>query len=241
MAQKPINEIKKSRDVYFRRRAKAQSLSPVTDLNAEIRQKVKTSKGTKERIDIQKNRIRLLEKDNKKIRDKKRALEQQLPFQDDKGKKKIETELKKPDYKTISIARAKNKLKRLQGKDFNFYVDDGFKIYKVNTKTIKSAWKRGEDATLLILKKMGSHSEQALKYWNERIKKEKTTATRAEMKKYRRIRDGIQKKLNHTIQQNIAAVETGNMSELDEINEDDEKAYSLLFKVIGEDIDRIGI
>lgn len=241
MAKKTLPELKKSKDVYFRKRARTQVLSPVTDLNTEIKQAVKTAKGTKEQIEKQKRIIKSVERKNRDILKDKKEIERRYPFEDEQGKAKIDIKLRKPEYKTTSVALAKNKLKSLEGKEFNFIIDDGFKIYKINTKQLKAVWKKGGDVTLIILKKMGRNSEEALRYWNARIEKEKKTAKKSELKKYRRIRDGIQKKLNHTIKQNIEAIESGDLSALDEENEEDEKAYSLLFKMVDLQIDRIGI
>jgi len=239
MAKKKLKDLKKSKDFYFRRRAKQQTLAPVTDVNLEIRQKVKTIKGTKKQVQSQKNKIKSLEKENRKTRDKIKELEVRFTFEDDEGKKRIEEDLKQ--YRIKSLVLEKNQLRALEGKDFNFVVDDGFKRYFINTRELKKYWKKGKDASILILKKMGKNTEEAISYYANLIEKEKNTASKSRMKKLNRIKDGLVKKLRHTIKQNIAAVESGDMSELDEVSDDDEKSYSLLFKVVGVNIDRIGI
>lgn len=239
--RKRLKDLKKSKDVYFRRRAKDQSLAPVTDLNAEIRQKVKTAKGTKREIKNIENALRSEERKNRAIRKERKELKARFEFEDEIGKAIIEENLRKPDYKTKDLSEIKNRLRAAQGKNFDFTVDDGFKKYKVNTKTLKKIWKKGGDASIVILKKMQTNTDESLEFYKATLAKEKKTAPKSRIKKLNRIIKGLEKKLAYTIKQNIEAIETGDLSELDEISDEDEKAYSILFKVVGNRIDRIGI
>lgn len=241
MAKKRLKDLKKSKDVYFRRRAKLQALAPTTDLNLEMRQKVKTIKGTKKQVQSQKNKIKSLEKKNRSIRKNAIELEKRYEFEDEEGKKQIETQLNSPDFKTLNLSDEKNKLRALEGKDFYFKVDDGFKIYNINTKDLKKYWRKGKDASIVILKKMKKNASESIDYYNKIIQKEKNTASKERLKKLNNIKNGLEKKLKYTIDKNIDAVESGDLSELDEISDEDEKAYSLLFKVVDTKIDRIGI
>lgn len=241
MAKKKFKELKKSRDVYFRKRAKSQALDPTTDINAEMRLVVKQAKGNPREIQEQKNTIKEAEKKNRAIRDDVRELENRYEFEDPEGKKKIEDELKKPEYVTKDISYEKNALRALEGKEFDFIVDDGFKKYKINTRQIKKIWKEGGDASIIILRKLKQNTKKAVAFYKGVIEKEQKTASKARMKKLNRIKDGLEKKLKYTIDQNIEAIESGDMSELDEISDDGEKAYSLLFKIVDFNIDRVGI
>lgn len=239
---KTLQELKKSKDVHFRNRAeKEESLLPVSDLNAEIRSKGKRLKGNKKDIQQQRSKIKQLEKDNKKISDKRKALEQEYPFVEDARKKEIERLLNSPDYRKKNLSNEKNILKAIEGKPFDFVVDDGFKVYKISSKEFEKKWKKGEDVSLIVLKHMQKNTKETIKHYTNLIKKEGKTASKAQLKKWNRIKDALQKKLTHTIQKNIDAIENDDMSELDEYSEDDEKAYSILFRVVGFKIDRIGI
>ena len=88
---------------------------------------------------------------------------------------------------------------------------------------------------------MKLHSEKSIKEYESLIKKEKKTASPSRMKKLKRILNGLKNKLNDVIEKNIEAIETNNMKVLDEENKKGEKYYSILFRVVGFSIDRIGI
>lgn len=237
--EKSLQDLKKSKDVYFRNRAiNEESLLPVTDLNAEIRSKSKQLKGKKSDIKAQQNKVKKLESNNRKINKKRKQLEKQYEFEDEEGKKLIEKELKSPDLRTKDLFIDKNYLKALQGKDFDYIINDGFKKYRINVKDLKKYWNKGGDATLPILKKMQKDAKVAIKYYDKLIKKEKNVSSKARLKKLNRIKSALENKLSHTIDKNIEAIETGNMKALDEYNEQGEKAYSLLFRVVGFSIDK---
>lgn len=236
-----LPELKKIKDTKFRKEARSESLVPITDLNTEIRLKPKNLKGNKGDIQAQKNKIKFLQKENRKVAIKARDLKEEYPFASPERQKEINRLLKTPDYKQKDIFIDKNYLKALEGKDFDFIVNDGFKTYKLNTKELKKYWKKGQDVSLPILQKMEKDTKEAITHYEKLIKKEKKTASKQRLKKLNRIKDGLKKKLDHTIKKNIEAVKTGNMKVLDEYNTEGEKAYSLLFKVVGWSIDRIGI
>lgn len=237
-----LPKLKKEKDSKFVKEVeKDTNLIPTSDLNTEIRLHTRKTKRKKGEIQSQKNRIKALEKENKIIVNKRKALEEEFVFADEKRKAEIKLLLAKPDYKKKDLFQDKNLLKYMEGKDFDYVINDGFKKYRLNTKDLKKYWKKGQDATLPILKKMEKDSKEAIKHFDNLIKKEKKTASKARMKKLRRIRDGLKNKLEHTIQKNIEAVETGNSKVLDEFNEEGEKAYSLLFEVVGFSINRVGI
>lgn len=239
---KTLRDLKKSKDVYYRKRAeREEALLPSTDLSSEMRMRKKILKGTKKQIQNQKENIKYLEKENRKISQKIKSLEAEYPFVEDARKKEIEKILNSPDLRKKNLSEQKNYLKALEGKPFDFIIDDGFKVYKINSREFEKGWKKGEDASLPILKKMKENTKATIKQYEQMIKKEEKTASKARMKKLRRIKESLEKKLAHTIQKNIDAIEEDDMSELDEISEDDEKAYSILFRIVGLRIDRIGI
>lgn len=240
--QEQLENLKKSKDVKFRKEIeKSTTLVPITDLNSEVRKKSRKSKSSKGNISAQRNRLRALEKENKKIVAKAKALKDEYPFVDDERKKEIKKLLEKPDYKKKDLFNDKNLLKYLEGKDFDFVIDDGFKKYRINTKEFKKKWKKGEDISAIILRGTKKDLDKSLKHYNKLIEKEKNTASKARLKSLRRIRDGLKNKLKHTVDKNIEAIESGNLKALDEYNDQGEKAYSLLFRVIGFSIDRVGI
>lgn len=238
---KDLSDYKKGKDSLFRKKAEKATFVVSSDLNPEVRSHTKKTKGKPGEIKAQKNRIKQLEKENRKIKQKRKDLENEYAFADDKRKKEIDKLLDKPDYQPKDLFQDKNLLRYLEGKDFYYVVDDGFKKYKISTKEFKKYWKKGQDVTLPILKRMKKENEETIKKFQKLIEKEKNTATKARMKKLKRILKGLEDKLEHTIEKNIEAIETGNMKVLDEINDEGEKAYSLLFKVVGFSIDRIGI
>lgn len=239
--ESPLVKLKKKKDKSFRKEAYKESLVTSLDLNADIRLHTKKAKGTKGEIQALKNKIKVLRKDNAKIRAKRKQLEEEYVFSDEEGKKRIEKLLDKPDYKEKDLFTDLNLLKYFEGKDFEYVVNDGFEKYKIKSSEFKKIWKKGGDASLPILKKMKSDAEQSIIHYEKLISKEKKTASKPRMKKLKRILTGLKDKLKHVIDKNIEAIETGNTNVLDEYNEQGEKAYSLLFKVVGFSIDRIGI
>lgn len=239
--EKSLSYYKKEKDSKFRKEARNESFITVTDLNTEIRLKSKELKSKKGDIQSQKNKIKFLEKENKKITEKRKDLEEEYNFSDEDRKKEIKKLLDKPDYKKKNLFIDKNLLKALEGKDFYFVINDGFKKYKINTKELKKYWKKGKDASIPILKRIELDVKNSIKQFNKLIKKEKNTASKARMKKLKRIKSGLEDKLKHTVRKNIEALETGDTKLLDDYSDKGEKAYSLLFKVIGFNIDRIGI
>lgn len=236
-----LKDYKTSKDKTFRKHASDESLLPATDLNTEIRAKVKRLRGTKKQIEAQQNKLYALQQQNKKIKSNVKKLEQERIKATPERKKEIDKLLKSPDYKTKDLFKEKNYLKALQGKNFDYVVNDGFKTYRVNVKDLQKYWKQGGDATLPILKKMEKDNEQAIKHYKNLLKKEAKTATKQQLKKWRRILNALETKLAHTIKKNIQAIETNNTKHLDEYNESGEKAYSILFEVIGFNVNRIGI
>lgn len=228
---KSIEDAKSSKDKKFRKIADAQGLTPTINLNSEIRAKTRRKKATKSEIASQKSRVRELQQKN-------RDLKREYPFTDDKRKAEIERTIKINEQRLFN---QKNVLKQLEGKDFDFIVDDSFKKYKINSREFKKVWKAGGDVSLLIMKKMQKGNNATIKQYKKLIEQKKKTATRAEMKKLKRILNGLENKLAFTIQQNIKALETGDASYLDEISETGEKAYSILNRVVGFSIDKVGI
>lgn len=241
LSEKSLKEHKKEPDKKFRREAKKEALLPITDLNAEVRLHTKQSKASKSEIESQKNKIKFIEKENKKLSSKRNKLEKRYKKAKPSEKRDITKQLKSPEYQKKDVDKEKNLLNYLEGKDFDYIINDGFRRFKVNTKELKKVWKKGDDISLPILKEMEKDTQEAIKHYQKLIDKEKKTASKARMKKLNRIKKGLQDKLEHVISQNIKAVETGNMKELDEYNDKGEKAYSLLFKVVGFNIDRIGV
>lgn len=239
--EKQLSDYKQEKDSVYRKKAREEVLTPVTDLNADIRRVIKTIKGTKGEIVEVKDEIKKIQNKNRENGKKAAQLKKEYPFVSQKRKKEIDRLLGTPDYRQKDASKEKNRLAALQGKDFNFIVDDGFKRHKINTKDIKKIWKKGGDVSLPILKKMKLETEEAIVYYNDLIKKEKKTATKQRMKKLLRIRDGLKNKLDWTLKQNIKAIETGNLKELDKVSDKGEKAYSMIFKVIDVEIDKITI
>lgn len=239
--EKQLSDYKQEKDSVYRKKAREEVLTPVTDLNADIRRVIKTIKGTKGEIAEVKDEIKKIQNKNRENGKKAAQLKREYPFVSQKRKKEIDRLLGTPDYRQKDASKEKNRLAALQGKDFNFIVDDGFKRHKINTKDIKKIWKKGGDVSLTILKKMKLETEEAIVYYNGLIEKEKKTATKQRMKKLRRIRDGLKNKLDWTLKQNIKAIETGNLKELDKVSDKGEKAYSMIFKVIDVEIDKITI
>lgn len=238
---KSIDELKKTNDKKFVARAENESLIPSTNLNAEIRERATRKRATKNQIIAQKNKIDELTRQNKKIKQRREDLELEYPFTDDERKREIERLLKSPDYQLRDLFTQKNILKQMRGENFDFIVDDGFEKYKINSREFKKQWKIGGDASLPILKRMRRNALKSIKYYKQLIEKSKKSASRVELKKLNRILNGLQNKLLFTIEKNIDALKTGDMSNLDEYNDNGEKAYSILNRVIGFSIDRIGI
>lgn len=236
--EKSLSDYKKNKDKTFRKHASEELLLPSSDLNTEIRKNTQKRKSKKSEIEAQQNRISALQRDNRKIQTKINDLKNEYAFADDERKREIDKLLKSPDYRKRDLSNERNLLNYLQNKDFDYVINDGFKKYKINTRELKKYWKSGQDATLPILKKMQREARVAVRHFDNLIKKEKNTATRARMKKLKRIRDGLKNKLQHTIDKNIDALESGNMNVLDEYNEQGEKAYSILFRVVGFSIDK---
>lgn len=237
----PIEKVKTKRDKTFRTRAENTGLTPSISLNAEIREKVQKRKATRGQIKAQENRIKDIQRTNKKIRERRADLELEYPFVDEKRKKEIERLLNSAEYKERDLFTQRNVLKQMRGQNFDFIVDDGFKKYKINSSELKKYWKRGGDASLPILKRMQKNNNEAIRHYKKLINEKKKTASRAEMKKLRRILNGLENKLAFTIEKNIQALETGDSSHLDEISENGEKAYSILNRIVGFNIDRVGI
>jgi hypothetical protein len=236
-----LSDYKKLADKKFRNEAEKESFISSSSLNSEIRENTKQKKATKGEIQRAKNEITHYSTRNKKIKENVKQLKEEYVFSDDERKKEIERLLEKPDYKEKDLFTLKNNLKKLEGKDFDYIVDNGFEKYKINTKELKKNWKQGDDVTLPILRKMKTDSEKAINHYKKLIQKEKKTASKEKMKKLKRILTGLEEKLNNVIEKNIEALETGDMSILDEYDENGEKYYSILFKVVGYRIDRIGI
>lgn len=228
---KSIEDKKKSNDKKFRVVADNNGLTPSINLNSEIRAKTTKRKANAGQIRAQKNRV-------KELNQKRKDLEREYPFVEDERKAEIERQLKTNEQKLFT---QKNILKQFEGKNFDFIVDDGFKKYKINSRELKKYWKTGHDASIPILKRMQKNNNQAIKEYKQLIQKKKRTATPAEMKKLKRILNGLENKLAFTIEKNIQALETGDASYLDEISENGEKAYSILNRVVGFNIDRVGI
>lgn len=239
--EKSLSDYKKEKDSKFRSEARKESLITVTDLNAEIRLKPKELKYKKGEIQAQKNKIKFLKKENKKINEKRKDLEEEYPFADIDRKVEIKKLLEKPDYKKKDLFTDRNLLKALEGKNFDFVINDGFEKYKINLREFKKYWKKGKDAGIIILKRLELNIKYSIKDFNELIKKEKNTASKSRMKKLKRIKSALEDKLLYTVRKNIEVLETGNTKLFDEYNDKGEKAYSLLFKVVGFNIDRIGI
>jgi len=236
-----LSDFKKLTDKKFRSEAEKESFTTSTSLNSEIRQNISKRKGSKEQIKSAQNEIKNYADKNKVIRKSIKQLKEEYVFSDDKGKERIKKLLEKSEYKTKDLFTLKNNLNKLQGKDFSYIVDNGFKKYKINTKELKKDWKNGQDITLPILKQMKKDSEKTIKDYKKLINKEKKTATPARMKKLKRIVAGLENKLNNVIEKNIQAIETGDMKVLDDYNDNGEKVYSILFRVVGYNIDRVGI
>lgn len=238
---KSLPEIKKIKDKKFRTEAEKESLIPSINLNSEIRLRARKKKAKPGQIRAQQNKIRELQNQNKRIKTKRADLELEYPFVDDERKREIDRLLNSPDYRLKDLFIQKNILKQLQGKDFDFIVDDGFEKYKINSREFKRYWKRGDDASIPILKRMQRNTKKTIKYYRDLIKKQEKTASKSELKKMKRILNGLENKLLFTIEKNIEALETGDTTVLDEYNESGEKSYSILNRVIGFSIDRIGI
>lgn len=238
-----LEKLKKKKDSKYRKEAYNEALTPVTDLNAEIRQSMVNIQD-EGAIQAQINSIKADEKENYKRAYKAHKLrkEQVTTARFNEARvKEIDKELKKPDYKPIDTSAKKNYLKALQGKNYNIIIDDGFKKYAINTKEFKEYFKKGQDASLPILKNMRVHANEAIEFYRKQIEDRKNTATKGEMRRLVRIKDSLEKKLTFTIDKNIQAMETGNAKVLDDISDSGDKAYSILFKVVGFSIDRIGI
>lgn len=238
---KSLHERKSEKDKKFRQYAEQESLIPTTNLNAEIRSRATRKRASKGQIKSQQNKINDLTRQNKRIKQKREDLELEYPFVDDERKKEIERILKSPDYQLKDLFTQKNILKQLQGREFDFIVDDGFEKYKINSREFKKVWKRGGDASIIILKRMQRNTKRAIKQYKQLIERSKKTASRAELKKLNRILNGLENKLQFTIEKNIESLQTHDASHLDEYNDSGEKAYSILNRVIGFSIDRVGI
>lgn len=228
---KSIEDARKESDKRFRKIADNSGLTPSINLNAEIRQKATRKRANAGQIRAQKNRVRELQQKN-------RDLKNEYPFTEDERKREIERQLKTNEQKLFT---QKNILKQYEGKNFDFIVDDGFKKYKINSRELKKYWRTGGDASIPILKRMQRNNNAAIRDYKKLIQQKKKTATPAEMKKLKRILNGLENKLAFTIEKNIQALETGDASYLDEVNEFGEKAYSILNRVVGFNIDRVGI
>lgn len=236
---KSLPEYKTSRDKTFRKHAQQESLIPTTSLNAEIRERAtKRKRASKGQIKTQEDKIKELTRQNKKIKQRREDLELEYPFVDDERKREIERLLKSPDYQTRDLFTQKNILKQMRNENFDFVVDDGFQKYKINTREFKKQWARGDDASLVILKRMQRNAKKAINEYKALIKK---TKDKNELKKLNRILNALQNKLSFTIEKNIQALETGDTSVLDETNDNGDKAYSILNRIVGFSIDRIGI
>jgi hypothetical protein len=240
-APKSLHELKTINDKRFVNAAERESLIPSTSLNAEIRSRVQKRKASRGQIKAQQNKIAELTKQNKRIKSKRADLELEYPFVDDERKQEIERILKSPDYRLKDLFTQKNILKQMRNENFDFIVDDGFKKYKINTREFKREWARGGDASIIILKRMQRNTKTAIREYEKLIKDKKKTASRAELKKYNRILNGLKNKLSFTIEKNIEALQTGDSSHFDEYNDNGDKSYSILNRVIGFNIDRIGI
>lgn len=236
-----LDKLKKQKDEEFRNEAKKEVLVPLTDLNAEIRQHIQSLKGNPAKIERQRLEVNKIEKENNRIRYQIKKLRKEQQTADDERKLEIEIILGKPEYKTKSAADAKNLLNALEGKDFNFRVNDLFERYNINTKEFKKYWERGEDATIVLLKKMQENNDDAIRYYEREIERLKNTATKGELKRLNRIKTALGEKLSFIIEKNIEAIETGDKSVLDDESDGGDKAYSILVKLVGLSIDRIGI
>lgn len=237
----PISKSKSKRDSAFRKRGEDNGLTPTINLNSEIRSRVQRKRATKGQIKVQQNKIADIQRQNKKILERRKDLELEYPFTDDARKREIERLLNSREYREQDLFTQKNVLKQMRGENFDFIVDDGFKKYKINSRELKKYWRTGGDASLPILKRMQRNNNEAIRHYKKLINEKRKTASRAEMKKLRRILNGLENKLAFTIQKNIQAVETGDSSYLDEISETGEKAYSILNRVVGFSIDRQAI
>lgn len=241
--RKTIQELKKSQDVYFRKRAKQNLLIPTTDINSELRIRVKNIKGSKGKVKEQKQKIKAYEKQNNRIKNQIRKLkEEQVKKKTSKKRKaEIELELKKPEYRTKSLSIERNYLKALEGKNFDLLVNDGFKDRKINTKKLKQIWKKGEDSALILLKGLKEETQKLILQYDKMLKSEKQTASKSRLKKLRKVKAALEDKLKFTIEKNIKAIESGNPKYLDQINDKGDKAYSLLWRIVGFNLDRVGI
>jgi hypothetical protein len=110
---------------------------------SEIVQQVKGSKPTRaseERIQRQKENIRIQKAKNKKSKDKIKALESKMKSKTkyslfDKLGFANDIEIEKENIRPVS--HMEERLKQLEGKDFSFYVNDGFnRPYKVKRSQI---------------------------------------------------------------------------------------------------------
>lgn len=239
---KSLHDLKNEKDKKFRDNALRESLIPTSSLNAEIRSRVtRKRRATKNQIRNQKKRIDELTKQNRRIKQMRDELELEYPYVEDERKREIERLLKSPDYQMRDTFTQKNLLKQMQNRDFDFVVDDGFEKYKINTREFKKQWRNGNDASIVILKRMQRNTKRAIKKYENEIKQKQKTATKQELKKLNRIVDALKNKLSFTIEKNIESLQTGDSKLLDDYNERGDKSYSILNRVIGFNIDRIGI